>query len=210
MRYTISPLSLVLALGLPVAALAQSSSDTLSLDGRTNLMIGIGLTGTRDASATPGQASTHASGEVGSFAFNHWVRPSVAVTISAAALNVDTRAGSGHATTNAITPLLFGLSYSPRALALSTSIRPFVALAAGPYLHAIADAGAGAATTRTETVAGARMGAGTNWFVARHFMLSLEADYHAVGKFDYIDAVSKDPSGFGLSFGFGFSWGGKY
>jgi hypothetical protein len=62
----------------------------------------------------------------------------------------------------------------------------------------------------TESVAGARFAAGTNWFVARHFMLSVEGDYHAVGRFSRQDAITAKPSGFGMSFGFGFSWGGKY
>jgi hypothetical protein len=66
------------------------------------------------------------------------------------------------------------------------------------------------ANTTTESVAGARFAAGTNWFVAKHFMLSVEGDYHAVGRFSEQDAVTTKPSGFGMSFGFGFSWGGKY
>jgi hypothetical protein len=201
--------ALALVVGLPIALHAQATDDTLSLAGRTSLMIGIGLTGARDATAGAGRASTHTTGEVGSFSFNRWVRPSVAVSISASVLNANTAAGGGYASTNAITPILFGLSYSPRALALTTSLRPYVSAAAGPYFHSMTNAGGGAASNMTETAPGARFGAGTNWFVARHFMLSFEADYHAVGKFDRVDAATTNASGFGMAFGFGFSWGGR-
>src|SRR5262245_58694086 len=127
------------AFALPVVASAQAT-DTLSLTGRTNIMVGIGLTGARDATASPGQATTHTTGEVGSFTFNHWVRPEVGVIISAAVMNADASARSGgRAYTNAITPILFGVSYSPRALALTPSIRPFVSAAAGPYFHTVTE-----------------------------------------------------------------------
>jgi hypothetical protein len=51
---------------------------------------------------------------------------------------------------------------------------------------------------------------GANWFVARHFVLDIQGDYHAVGAFDHPDAVTTKPSGFGMTFGLGFSWGGRY
>jgi hypothetical protein len=109
-----------------------------------------------------------------------------------------------------ITPILFGVSYSPRALALTTSLRPFVSAAVGPYVHTVSDAGPGTANSTSESVAGARFAAGANWFVARHFLLSLEGDYHAVGRFSRQDAATSKASGFGMLLGFGFSWGGNY
>lgn len=67
----------------------------------------------------------------------------------------------------------------------------------------------GGTTTTTETVGGARVGAGVNWYAARHFLLSLDGDYHAVGEFDHPDAVTDKASGFGVSLGLGFVWGGR-
>jgi len=93
---------------------------------------------------------------------------------------------------------------SPRTL------RPFLSLAAGPYVHSVADASAfGATSTTTETAAGARFGAGADWYVARHFMLRAEGDYHAVGSFAHADALTENASGFGMGFGMGFVWGGR-
>ena len=202
--------ALLLVIAVPALGRAQSAADTLDLAGRTNIMLGIGLTGARDATASPGLESTHTTGEVGSLAFNHWVRPEIGVLISASVLNADATSSGGSASTNAITPILFGVSYSPRALALTTSLRPFVSAAAGPYIHTVSNAGPGTASSTSESVAGARFAAGANWFVARHFMLSLEGDYHAVGEFSRQDAATSKASGFGMSFGLGFSWGGKY
>ena len=207
MRLTTS--AFILALGLPVVAGAQV--DTLSLTGRSNLMIGIGLTGERNTTASGSQSTATTKGEAASFSFNHWVRPEIGVIISASLLSASTSAGfsSGSATANAIFPLLFGLSYSPRALALSSSIRPFVSAAAGPYIHTVTGANPTVAENFSETALGSRLGAGANWFVARHFTVLLEANYHAVGKFKRQDAVTKDPSGFGVNLGFGFGWGGR-
>ena len=207
MRFTTSVL--VLAIGVPLMARAQV--DTLSLTGRSNLMIGIGLTGQRNTTASGGQASvTTTKGEAGSFSFNHWVRPEIGVVVSASLLSASSSAGvsASGASANAIFPLLFGVRYSPRALALSPSIRPFVSAAAGPYIHTANDAHPFDASHSSETVLGSRLSAGANWFVARHFTMSVEANYHAVGKFERQNAVTRDPSGFGMNVGFGFAWGG--
>jgi hypothetical protein len=202
--------ALLLVIAVPVLGRAQSTVDSLNLAGRTNIMFGIGLTGARSATASPGFESTHTTGEVGSFAFNHWVSPEIGVLVSASVLNADATSSGGIASTNVITPILFGISYSPRALALTTSLRPFVSAAVGPYVHTVSDAGPGTANSTSESVAGARFAAGANWFVARHFMLSLEGDYHAVGRFSRQDAATSKASGFGMLLGFGFSWGGNY
>jgi len=203
-------ISLVLATAVvvPVAARAQGQ-DTLSLLGRSTISLGLGLTGTRSATAGVGEVSSHTTGQVGAISFSHWVRPTVAIEISAAALNADESASGGHAHANVLTPVLFGLSVSPRALALTTSLRPYVSAAAGPYIHSVSDAFGGNASESVEAVPGARLAAGANWFVARHFVMGLEGNYHAVGKFDRPDAITENASGFGMSLSFGFAWGGR-
>lgn len=199
------------ALSAPIAVGAQVV-DSLSLVGRTNLMIGIGLTGSRDAAVGATGVRTHASGEIGSFAFNHWVSPALAVTISTAVLDADAGADATAVHVNATTPLLFGISYSPRAVAVSSTIRPFASAAIGPYFHSVSDASGrtASASARSESVPGAKLAVGANWFVARHFNASLETAYHAVGRFDVPDASGRSPSGFAMTLGFGFAWGGRY
>ena len=196
------------ALGLPAVLSAQA--DTLSLAGRSSINFGIGLTGHRSAAVGFGGTGTSATGELGSLGFSHWVRPELAITVSVSSLGGESTVSGVNASANAITPVLFGVTYSPRALAVSSTLRPYVAVAAGPYFHSVADAnGLGVANTSVESVAGMRSAVGANWFVAQHFFLSLEGDYNAVSQFSQKDEVTKNPSGFGISFGFGFNWGGR-
>jgi hypothetical protein len=204
----VNTFGLIFALTAPAALRAQSV-DSLSLAGRSSINFGIGLTGQRTTTAGISGVDTHTTGEVGSFGFTHWFRPEVAITVSAAVLDADETVIGGHTHTNVVTPLLFGASYSPRALALSSSLRPYVSLAAGPYFHSVSDVGFGNETSTVESVAGVRSAIGANWFVASHFLLSIEGDYHAVSHFEHKDALTTNPSGFGMSFGFGFSWGGR-
>lgn len=205
----LSAFALAAAIGLPVIAGAQGTPDTLSLLGKSAISFGFGLTGARTTNDGFAQTSTHTTGQVGDIAFSHWVRPTVAVEISVAVLNADETTSLGRTHTNVITPFLFGLSASPRALALSSSVRPYVSLTAGPYIHSVSDVAAGSTNASVETAPGARVAAGANWFVTRHFLVGIETNYHAVGKFDQPDALTDKPSGFGMSVSLGFAWGGR-
>jgi hypothetical protein len=198
---------------LPAVAGAQRGArgvDTLSLLGRSAIMAEFGLTGARDATQTATRVETHTSGELGSLVFKHWFRPQVAFEMGIGVMNADETVTTGFARTNAIMPLLFGLSVSPASLAISSSVRPYLSAAAGPYFHSVSVVSGLNASTTTESAAGARFGLGANWFVARHFIVDVQGDYHAVGSFDHPDAVTDKPSGFGLTVGLGFSWGGRY
>ena len=204
----------LVAVLVPAVAFAQRSNeryaDTLSLASRNIISLGFGLTGARDASTTGTQATTHATGELGYLGYEHYVHPQAAIDISAGVLSTDTFAQAGRSHVNTITPILFGVRYSPEPIALSRTLRPFLSLAAGPYVHTVADASdLIAASSTNETAAGARFGAGADWFVARHFMLRAEADYHAVGSFEHPDALTEHASGFGFGLGMGFVWGGR-
>jgi hypothetical protein len=204
--------SLAIALVAPTVVLAQRSDDTLSLAAKNIISLGIGLTGARDAtaSASGAVASTHSTGELGYMGYARYVHPQAAIEINIGVLNTDTFAQAGRSYANMITPVLFGVRYSPKPLALTRTLRPFVSLAAGPYIHSVADATVlGAVSTTTESAAGARFGAGADWFVARHFMLRAEGDYHAVGSFDHPDALTEHASGLGFGLGVGFVWGGR-
>jgi hypothetical protein len=208
MRRTAIPL--LVSLCAPALVFAQRSNDSLSLAGKNVISLGFGLTGAREASASGIQTSTHSTGEVGYLGYGHYVHPQAAIEISVGVLNTDTFEQGGRSYANTITPVLFGVRYSPEPLALTRTLRPFLSLAAGPYVHSVADASAfGAASATTETAAGARFGTGADWYVARHFMLRVEGDYHAVGSFDHPDALTDHASGFGFGFGMGFVSGGR-
>src|SRR5262245_51125597 len=174
------------ALGLPVVLSAQSV-DTLSLLGRSSINLGLGLAGQRSANLGFSAIDAKVTGEIGSFAFSHWVHPEVAITMGAAMLGAQATVSGGRVESNSVTPILFGVSYSPRALAVTSSLRPYVSLEAGPYFHSVSEVGVSGLSAGVETVPGMRSAIGANWFVARHFMMSLEGTYHAIGHLDHID-----------------------
>ena len=97
----------------------------------------------------------------------------------------------------------------PAAARASASVA-FVSVAAGPYIHSLNDVSPATGVSSSLTaVMGGRVGAGANWYVTRHVALQLEGDYHAVPGFEATDGVRRSVSGFALSVGAGFAWGGS-
>src|ERR1041385_1729618 len=110
---------------LASSALSAQTPDTLSLQGRHLLSFTAGLTSTFDARAGYHGASFRSNGALGAMAFTHYVRPQLAVEISAAVLGSEASADYTSFHDDQVLPVLFGLSYSPEVLALSKSLRPF-------------------------------------------------------------------------------------
>jgi opacity protein-like surface antigen len=197
------------ALAVPISLHAQRSSDTLSLLGRKAISVGLGLTGARSTTTSGGTTATHTDGQVGSLSYNQYIRRTVGIEIEGAVLNADSFVQPGRTHTNSITSLLFGVTFAPASLAITRNLRPFFAAGVGPYIHTTTDLTTSGVTTSSETVAGARFGAGINWYAARHFLMNVEAKYHAVGDFDHPDAVTDRASGWGVALGLGVVWGGR-
>lgn len=197
------------ALAAPLSLHAQRSGDTLSLDGRKAITLGVGLTGARNTTTVGGTTATHTDGQVGSLSYNQYIRSQLGIEIEAAVLNADSFVQPGRTHQNSITPLLFGITLAPEVFALTRRLRPFFAAGVGPYIHTVNDVSSTGVSTTTETVAGARFGVGLDWRPARHFLMNVEAKYHAVGDFDHPDAATEKVSGWGVSLGFGFVWGGR-
>jgi hypothetical protein len=196
------------AVALPHLLGAQES-DSLSLSGRSALVFGIGVTGAATSNVAGSGVRAHTSGELAIVTFSHWVNRSVAAQFSASVLGADNQVAAGSVHDNSLTPFLFGLSYSPPPVALSRGFRPYIAAAGGAVVHAVNDVTGGSVTNLVETAPGGRVATGANWFVSRHFLVSVEADYHVAGSFDHPDALTSHANGFGMTFALGFGWGGK-
>jgi hypothetical protein len=181
----------------------------MSQEGRTIITFGLGLTGTREASVGGGHTSASATGQLVSMAFSHYVSPGIAFDMAASVLEADASTGFNSATTNAVTALLFGLSYSPPQLAFTKGMRPYVSAAMGPYTHVQAEKFNGSNSTTVQSHVGARFGAGMNISFAHIFALQIQGDYHSVRPFDSVNGVTRDAAGPSMSIGFGFGWGGK-
>jgi hypothetical protein len=205
----IKRMMLCAAIVAPLSLHAQRSYDTLNLDGRKSLTLGLGLTGARNTTTVGGTTASHTDGQVVSFSYNQYIRRQLGIEVEAAVLNADSFVQPGRSHTNSITPLLFGITLAPEVFALTRNLRPFFAAGVGPYIHTVSDVSSLGVSTSTETVAGARFGVGLNWYAARHFLMNVEAKYHAVGDFDHPDAATEKVSGWGASLGFGFVWGGR-
>jgi Outer membrane protein beta-barrel domain len=205
----IKGIMLCAALAAPLSLHAQRSGDTLSLDGRKAITFGLGLTGARNTTTVGGTTATHTDGQVGSISYNQYIRSQLGIEVEAAVLNADSFVQPGRTHNNSITPLLFGITLAPEVFALTRHLRPFFAAGVGPYIHTVNDVSSTGVSTSTETVAGARFGFGLDWRPARHFLMNVEAKYHAVGDFDHPDAATEKVSGWGASLGLGFVWGGR-
>jgi hypothetical protein len=192
------------------AMLGAQSLDSLGQLGRTLLAFDIGLTGTHEASVDPSKITARGKGQVASLAVTHFVHREFAIEISGAVLDENDYVTAGRAHNEQVLPLLFGVNWAPTSLAVNAELRPFASFAAGPYFHTINDASAvtGVHSAVDETLIGERIGVGANWYLARHFALQLEGDYHAVPSFASVDGIRRNVSGLALSVGFGVAWGG--
>lgn len=196
------------AIVVPIVAGAQASADTLSLQGKSFVLLSVGLTGSNQAINSPG-GQTASSSSSATLDFTHFLRPSVAFEIAATARGVNAFNDFSDSRVTATSALLFGANWAPEALALSTGVRPYASVLVGPYFNSTARNVQASQTATTDVAPGARLGLGVNWFVARHFSLQLEGDYHAVGKFDHPELVERKPNGFALTAGFAIGWGGR-
>ena len=82
-------------------------------------------------------------------------------------------------------------------------------MAAGPYVGSESYAGIRGAGTRTQTVVGARLGAGIDAFAWNWLRLGLRAAYHAAPEYENTPGTIQSPSGAQVSFEFGVTFGGR-
>ncbi|HEU4996064.1 MAG TPA: hypothetical protein VFT29_14710 [Gemmatimonadaceae bacterium] len=186
------------------AAVAAQTTDSLSLQGRHMLAVGLGATGTREASTSASGTTARATGVLATLSYARFVSPSLAIEVAATAFDASASVSSASTRASAATALLIGLRYAPPQLAITPAVRPYVSAAGGPYLRGTSTSGPAGINTTTQFDGVARLGAGASFHIARHVVLGLEGDYHAVRGFD---VAASDPTGLSLTVGLGFTWG---
>lgn len=199
MRYVIAALLLATGLLTMSSAHAQSTRDGVS-EGATSpachrITLSIGLLPQIDAE--PGSAQI--SGYVGSLAYANRVTTNWEVELDAALH--DAEATGGESAT--VTSLLIGANAYP--LGLTPSLRPYVTGALGPYVGVSARS----AEARTETVLGARIGAGVDARLTGWLYSGLRVAYHAAPDFDEPVGTIANPRGVQLSLELGVTFGGR-
>jgi hypothetical protein len=149
------------------ADLHVETSPIISLEGRHGVSFGVGLL--PDAQVKLGTVSP--AGFLASLTYAYWPHAAWGIEVSAS-LHDSERTGGNAAS---VTSLLFGASCYPEAIALGSFARPYIGGAARPYVGSESYAGIRGAGTRTQTVVGARLGAGIDTFAWNWLRLGLRA-----------------------------------
>jgi opacity protein-like surface antigen len=206
---TLTFLSLVLALHLPVCIAAQAQD--ISLNKRSALELNVGLWSGRalNAIAPNGiRAEVGSDAFVGGLQFTHWVQEYLSVTFSAGLL-----AGKASSTVNilgvkqqvsSVYPVLLGLRCYALGSAAEGDVRPYLSLAAGPYVGAEVSNSIWQQETRTETAFGGRLGAGVDFIVSDHFKLGAHVGYNVMSDFSIPVGGRRNYNGGEFSLGLGY------
>ncbi len=166
------------------------------LDRRTRVQLGVGISQI-SASSTPTTDLVQAGHGLEAVWFAHWLRPDVALEAGLGVTDVIAESTPTTDRTSGLFAVLLGARYYPP---LAGTFRPYASAALGPFSEF------GALSTPTldtagthDTRLGGTVGGGADIYFGRHFSLGLD------GRFMF---VSDRSTHFGLSFGFGWTWGG--
>jgi len=164
------------------------------LAGRHGIWLRVGLLSsvTVESNVSTGTVSTDVreNGPFGGIGYEYWLNPewSVGLDLSFVDAGASSTVGVGTVTSEAasVTAVLIGASYYPRQLAVGSSFRPCVSLAAGPYVgsasNSIVDTSVSSESI-TSTAAGLRAQIGADLFFARRFAAGIAAGYAFVSDF---------------------------
>ncbi len=125
------------------------------------------------------------SGFLGGIGYGRWMQEDLAVDFSVAALSVggdvDVSILNVSTSTVVVTQIRLGLrKYFPKG-SLESSVRPYVAVGAGPVFAHVTQtkvSGAVASSARTETAFGGHLGAGVDIITSRKIMLGASGGYN--------------------------------
>lgn len=156
------------------------------------------------------------SGVLGGLAYGHWLSEAVALRVSAGALaaSVDTEIAGANvrSETAAVSQLNVGVKYYFPGSTYGTKVRPYVVASVGPVIGTQSEARAGSTVSvesRTEAAMGGELGAGVDFVLGRHFLLSVGLGLVGMTDFERPIGGSDNYSGFNLALGFSYVFGGK-
>ena len=179
------------AYGQPMEALAD-----VSLRGKHQLSLNIGMLNWRkvkaDLSSASIQTDTRIGGFLGSVNYAYWLADHLTLTLSAGGTGVgvsaDIAVGDVRSETDAVGFVLVGVAYYPEALAFSPRVRGFVAGAVGTYIGEATNTsvvpGVVAIENVRETAMGGRLAVGVSWFATGRLVLGGNLGYHLVTDFE--------------------------
>ena len=187
-----------------------------SLEKRHQIELRLGMwnqtTGVR-TEISPGSVSTTVgnNGFTGTVSYGHWLQENLAFTIGVGSMvaNVESTVGvSGVTSENAVVArILIGAKYYFLKSSYSSSTKPFVKAGVGPFIGGQTKSEVGVVVStesRSEMAFGGQLGAGIDFLLSRHFLLSAAVDYNLMTDFDEPIGGSSNYSG--PEFGVGFSY----
>jgi outer membrane protein W len=218
---TIRNLITLTAICMPITSLAQTAGDpnTVSLRGRHEITLSIGMLSALSASSEVSVANVDMTSEVngliGSIGYAYWFSDEWAAGVSVGMTNADASmsvSGAGaYMESAAVYPLLIGLEYKPRALAIGSALRPNVYAYIGPYFGYASDVRAGwdtGAESYSEMALGSLLGAGLDLSLGKRFTLGAAVGYRFVTDFERRIGSEKNHSSPEFSLSLGFAIGG--
>jgi hypothetical protein len=145
------------------------------------------------------------SGFIGSLNYGYWFDEEWALSLSIGGFGMGAKTTYNNVETSTITPILFGVKFYPRPLALGAVGRIYFGLAAGDYMgFATKTQGILNTSVISESVMGGQISAGLDLFVASWFKLGPKLSYHLMGDFSEVIGSKKNLSGAAFSIEFGF------
>jgi hypothetical protein len=145
------------------------------------------------------------SGFIGSFNYGYWFDEEWAVTLSVGGFGMGAKTTYNNVETNSVMPILFGVKYYPKKLALGAVGRVYAGLAAGDYMgFATKTQNIFNNTVVSESVFGGQLSAGMDFFVASWFKFGPKLSYHFMGDFSEVIGTKKNLSGAAFSLELGF------
>ncbi len=187
-----------------------------SLAGRSALGFSVGLwhesSAANEITQSGIQSTAKAGGFIGSLAFSHWLKEGMAVLVEIGVLSGEASSTVGAAgisqRSSSVVPMLIGIKYYVPEPEVNSPIRPFLSLAAGPYMGFEASSTILVQERRSETAFGVRPSGGIDLLLSRTWKLSVNLGYNLMADFSMPVAARKNYSGSELSFGLGFVFGG--
>jgi outer membrane protein W len=208
-RLTVLSIAIV---ALCTATAFAQSDEGYTLLGSSSLEFYGGLWGSSKATTTTGpggvEVSALSSGFNGRMAYSYGLRDYLALTLSAGFLGGEASASTGSGGTteeaSAVMPVLMGMKYYVPEPLPGEVVRPFIAVSVGPYFGFEANSTLFQQEARAETVIGARLAAGVDFVLGRHFKLGVDVGYNAMSNFSEPIGARKNYNGADFSMGFGF------
>jgi outer membrane protein W len=204
----ISKRTLLLVLYLIIIASVSTAQD-LFLKGRSAIELNLGLWGGAKASNTVAVTGIQSEAKTGGFAgglgYSYWLREHLAVTVTASLLRAQasTSVSISNVTqqASAVIPLLLGIRYYVPEPDSSTSVRPFLSAAIGPYFGSEAKNTFLSQEARTETALGGHLGVGIDFFLGNHFKIGANVGYHLMADFETTVGARKNYNGADFTLG---------